>query len=54
MKITARPVVDQIATPTRRAKYKGEGLCLGAEVTAHTEIGQFSGQVWAQAPQNNC
>lgn len=49
MRITARPVVDQL-TPKRRTKYKGEGFCLGAQVIVSTEIGRFPAQIWAKAP----
>lgn len=54
MKVSTRPVVDRLTTPTRRKKYTGEGLCLGAEVTLATEIGRMTGQVWAQAPDKDC
>jgi hypothetical protein len=53
MKVATKKVVDRLATPTPRKKYKGEGLCLGAQVIVMTEIGRFPAQIWALAPKRS-
>jgi hypothetical protein len=53
VKVAAKRVVDRLATPNRRTKYKGEGLCLGAQVIVMTEIGRFPAQIWALAPKRS-
>lgn len=44
--LTTRPRIDRITTPAIRTKYKGEGICLGAEVSFRYQTQTMTGQVW--------